>query len=251
MDPAKLGPLLEKHHLKLVSGWFSGQLLSGSVEDEKHRLERQLSTFKALGAPVMVYAETTGTVQNKQQIPASKRPRIRDEEFRDYGRQLTELAEYMAEYGVPMAYHHHMGTIVETEREVDLLMANTGPAVGLLLDTGHMTYAGGDVLGATRRHGKRINHVHCKDVRLSVLADARKKDLSFLDAVLAGVFTVPGDGGVDFTAFAKQLAANGYRGWAVVEAEQDPAKAPPLQYAKMGYAHLSRALTGAGFTIVQ
>lgn len=251
MDPAKLGPLLEKHHLQLVSGWFSGQLLSGSVEDEKHRMERQLSTFKALGAPVMVYAETTGTVQNKQQIPASKRPRIRDEEFRDYGRQLTELAEYMAEYGVPMAYHHHMGTIVETEREVDLLMANTGPAVGLLLDTGHMTYAGGDVLGATRRHGKRINHVHCKDVRLSVLTEARKKDLSFLDAVLAGVFTVPGDGGIDFTAFAKQLAANGYRGWAVVEAEQDPAKAPPLQYAKMGYAHLSRALTGAGFTIVQ
>jgi inosose dehydratase len=251
MDPAKLGPLLEKHHLKLVSGWFSGQLLSGSVEDEKHRMERQLGTFKALGAPVLVYAETTGTVQNKQQIPVSKRPRIRDEEFRDYGRQLTELAEYMAEFGVPMAYHHHMGTIVETEREVDLLMANTGPAVGLLLDTGHMTYAGGDVLGAARRHGKRINHVHCKDVRLSVLADARKKDLSFLDAVLAGVFTVPGDGGVDFTAFARQLAANGYHGWAVVEAEQDPAKAPPLQYAKMGHAHLTKALTGAGFTIVQ
>jgi inosose dehydratase len=144
-----------------------------------------------------------------------------------------------------------MGTIVETEREVDLLMANTGPAVGLLLDTGHMTYAGGDVLGATRRHGKRINHVHCKDVRLNVLAGARKKDLSFLDAVLAGVFTVPGDGGIDFGAFAKQLAENGYRGWTVVEAEQDPAKAPPLQYAKMGYAHLSSALKGAGFTIVQ
>jgi inosose dehydratase len=107
------------------------------------------------------------------------------------------------------------------------------------------------VLGATRRHGKRIKHVHCKDVRLDVLAEARKKDLSFLDAVLAGVFTVPGDGGVDFTAFAKQLAANGYRGWAVVEAEQDPAKAPPLQYAKMGHAHLTKTLTGAGFTIVQ
>jgi inosose dehydratase len=251
MDPAKLGPLLEKHHLKLVSGWFSGQLLIGSVEDEKHRMEQQLSTFKSLGAPVLVYAETTGTVQSKQQIPVSKRPRIRDEEFRDYGRQLTDLAEYTAEYGVPMAYHHHMGTIVETEHEVDLLMANTGPAVGLLLDTGHMTYAGGDVLGTTRRHGKRINHVHCKDVRLNVLAEARKRDLSFLDAVLAGVFTVPGDGGVDFAAFAKQLAENGYRGWAVVEAEQDPAKAPPLQYAKIGHAHLTRALTGAGFTIVQ
>jgi inosose dehydratase len=251
MDPAKLGPILEKHHLKLVSGWFSGQLLSGSIEDEKHRMETQLSTFKALGAPVMVYAETTGTVQNQQRIPVSKRPRIRDEEFRDYGRQLTDLAEYMADYGVPMAYHHHMGTVVENEHEVDLLMASTGPAVGLLLDTGHMTYAGGDVLGTTRRHGKRINHVHCKDVRLNVLAEARKRNLSFLDAVLAGVFTVPGDGGVDFTAFARQLAANGYHGWAVVEAEQDPAKAPPLQYARMGHAHLTKAFTGAGFTIVQ
>lgn len=249
MDPSKLGPLLRTHGLKLVSGWFSGRLLDGSVEKEKERMAHQFHTFKELGAPVMVYAETTGSVQGQQQVPVSRRPRIAASDFRDYGRKLTALAEHMAERGVPMAYHHHMGTIIETEAEVDLLMNHTGAAVGLLVDTGHITYAGGDPLAMTRRHAKRVNHVHCKDVRLPVLAEARAKDWSFLDAVLAGVFTVPGDGGVDFRAFAGLLAAIGYSGWAVVEAEQDPAKAPPLQYARMGHAHLTDVLTHAGLSI--
>jgi inosose dehydratase len=155
----------------------------------------------------------------------------------------------MAERGVPMAYHHHMGTIVESEAEVDLLMSNTGSAVGLLVDTGHITYAGGNPLAMTKRHANRVNHVHCKDVRLAVLKEARAKDWSFLDAVLAGVFTVPGDGGVDFAAFAKLLADIRYNGWAVVEAEQDPAKAPPFQYAKMGHDHLTKVFTEARITI--
>jgi inosose dehydratase len=249
MDPARLGPILRAHGLKLVSGWFSGRLLEGSVKKEKERMEQQLFTFKELGAPVMVYAETTGSVQGQRQTPVSRRPRLPDGEYRDYGRKLTAVAEYMAERGVPMAYHHHMGTIVETEPEVDLLMNHTGAAVGLLVDTGHITYAGGDPLAMTRRHARRVNHVHCKDVRLDVLAEARTKDWSFLDAVLAGVFTVPGDGGVDFRSFAKLLADIGYSGWTVVEAEQDPAKAPPLQYAKMGHAHLTKVFTEAGIAI--
>jgi inosose dehydratase len=149
-----------------------------------------------------------------------------------------------------MAYHHHMGTVIETESEVDLLMASTGPAVGLLIDTGHMTCAGGDPLAVTRRHAKRVSHVHCKDVRPQVLAEARAKDMSFLDAVLAGVFTVPGDGSIDFGAFAGLLAEIGYSGWAVVEAEQDPAKAPPFEYSKMGHDHLRRVFAAAGLDIV-
>jgi inosose dehydratase len=251
MDPSKLGPILKAHGLKLVSGWFSGRLLDGSVEKEKERMQQQLRTFKDLGAPVLVYAETAGSVQGTQQTPISRRPRIAASEFRDYGRTLTALAEYMADRGVPMAYHHHMGTIIETEAEVDLLMNHTGSAVGLLVDTGHITYAGGDPLGMTRRHAKRVNHVHCKDVRPKVLAEARAKDWSFLDAVLAGVFTVPGDGGVDFKSFAKLLADIGYSGWAVVEAEQDPVKAPPFEYAKMGHDHLTRVFADAGLIIVQ
>lgn len=250
LDPAVLGPILEKHELKLVSGWFSGGLLEHSVEREIERLEKQLATFAALGAPVMVYAETTGTVQNQQKVPVSQRPRIAARDFPAYGRKLTQVAEHLKRRGVPMAYHHHMGTIVENEIEIDLLMAATGPAVGLLIDTGHLTYAGGDVLSVTRRYASRVNHVHCKDVRRDVLTRARVEDLSFLDAVLAGVFTVPGDGCIDFSAFARVLAGIGYSGWAVVEAEQDPVKAPPLEYARIGHADLTRAFAAAGYSIV-
>jgi inosose dehydratase len=251
MDAAQLGPLLDAHGLKLVSGWFSGRLLEGSIEREKDRMERQLATFKALGAPVMVYAETTGSVQTQRQTPVSRRPRLGPDAFKDYGTRLTALAEYMAERGVPMTYHHHMGTIVESDAEIDLLMAHTGAAVGLLVDTGHIAYAGGDTLAVTRRHARRINHVHCKDVRPEVLAQARVRDLSFLEAVLAGVFTAPGDGGIDFAAFTKALADIGYDGWVVIEAEQDPVKAPPSKYVKMGHDHLIRLFTDAGVAIAR
>jgi inosose dehydratase len=251
MDAAKLGPLLDAHGLRLVSGWFSGRLLEGSVAREKERMERQLATFKALGAPVMVYAETTGSVQTARQTPVSRRPRLAADAFKDYGARLTALAEYMAERGVAMTYHHHMGTVVETDAEIDLLMTHTGAAVGLLVDTGHIAYAGGDCLAVTRRHATRINHVHCKDVRPAVLAQMRAEDSSFLDAVVAGVFTAPGDGGVDFAAFARLLADISYSGWAVVEVEQDPVKAPPFKYAKMGHDHMTRQLTAAGLAIAR
>jgi inosose dehydratase len=249
MDPKVLAPLLKAHRLALVSGWFSGELLSGSLEREKDRMATQLATFKALAAPILVYAETTGSVQARQDAGISKRPRLADSDFAAYGRKLTALAEWMAGEGVPMTYHHHMGTIVESQREVDLLIASTGPAVGLLLDTGHLTYAGADVLATTRRHARRINHVHCKDIRPEVLRRARQRDLSFLDAILEGVFTVPGDGMIDYYAFARLLAEIGYSGWVVVEAEQDPVKAPPGQYSKLGFDHLVQAFLAAGYEI--
>jgi inosose dehydratase len=251
MNARILRPKLEANRLKLVSGWFSGELLKRSVAAEKDRILAQMETFKSLGAPVLVYAETTDTVQNKIDIGLSKRPRLAAEDFRDYGRKLTQLAEWMADFGVAMTYHHHMGTVVETEREIDLLMANTGAAVGLLMDSGHLTFAGGDVVATTRRHGRRINHVHGKDLRWDVLKTTRQKDLSFLSAILEGVFTVPGDGFIDFHAFARVLHEIGYEGWVVVEAEQDPAKAPPLAYARMGHRHLTSAFEAAGYSIVE
>ncbi len=249
MDPAVLGPILEEYHLQLVSGWFSGRLLEVSVEEEKHRLETQLHTFKTLGAPVMVYAETSGSVQGLKQVPVSARPRMAEEDFPGYGEKLTAIAEHLAERGVPMAYHHHMGTVIETEPEVDLLMRHTGAAVGLLVDTGHLTFAGGDILGMTRRHAARINHVHCKDVRADVLTRVREQDMSFLDGVLDGVFTVPGDGSIDFAAFAQVLAEIGYAGWVVVEAEQDPVKANPFEYSRIGHDHLVEVFGQAGIDI--
>ena len=251
MDAAVLGPILQQHDLQLVSGWFSGRLLEVSVDQEIERMEQQLSTFKALGAPVMVYAETSGSVQSQRGTPVSQRPKLDPSDYPAYGKKLTTVAEHMAARGVPMAYHHHMGTVIETEAEIDLLMANTGPAVGLLIDTGHLTFAGGDVLATARRYGSRVNHVHCKDIRSTVLQRVREQNLSFLDGVLAGVFTVPGDGSIDFKAFARVLAEINYQGWAVVEAEQDPATAPPLEYARLGFMHLSEALTAAGLTIVK
>ena len=249
MDPKVLGPILKKHKLALISGWFSGELLNSTVKAEQKRMMAQIDTYKALGAPCYVYAETTGTVQNKMDAPLSSRPRLPEADFPAYGRKLTELAEWMADYGVPMTYHHHMGTIVETQREIDLLMRHTGKAVGLLLDTGHLTFAGGDVAETTRKHGRRINHVHCKDLRWDLLKQVRQKDMSFLRGVLEGVFTVPGDGFIDFHAFARTLFDIGYEGWVVVEAEQDPAKAPAYEYALMGRRHLTAAFEAAGYEI--
>ena len=251
MDPKVLGPILARHRLALASGWFSGELLSRSLEEEKARLADQMATFRVLGAPVLIYAETTGSVQSNIGVGVSKRPRLPDGDFPAYGRKLTALAEWMAGEGVRMAYHHHMGTIVENHREIDLLMARTGAAVGLLLDTGHLVYAGADIEETARRHGQRINHVHCKDIRPEVLKRARQKDQSFLAAILEGVFTVPGDGFIDYFALARRLADIGYEGWVVVEAEQDPAKAPPGAYSAMGRRHLTQAFDTAGFQILE
>jgi inosose dehydratase len=249
MDPKVLGPILRKHKLALISGWFSGELLNSTVKAEQKRMMAQIDTYKALGAPCYVYAETTGTVQNRMDAPLSSRPRLAEADFPSYGRKLTELAEWMADYGVPMTYHHHMGTIVETQREIDLLMRYTGKAVGLLLDTGHLTFAGGDVVETTRKHGRRINHVHCKDLRWDMLREVRQKDMSFLKGVLEGVFTVPGDGFIDFKGVLAEMKQHAYSGWLVVEAEQDPRKAHPLTYARTGYQNLRAMAEAAGLAV--
>ena len=176
---------------------------------------------------------------------------LSDDELSAYGRKLTAFADFCAEQGVPLSFHHHMGTAIESESDIDRLMAATGSSVGLLYDTGHLTFAGADVLRVLDKHGSRVNHVHAKDVRGSIAAGLRRDRESFLDAVLKGVYTVPGDGMVDFRAVAGRLAGIGYAGWFVVEAEQDPAKAPPLDYARIGHAALTEALTQAGYVIVE
>lgn len=213
----------------------------------------QMRCFTALGAPVMVYAETTGSVQARRDKPVADRPLLERKDMPDYGKKLSELAAWMKAQGCAMSYHHHMGTIVETEADIDLLMAHTGTEVGLLLDTGHLAFAAGDPIATTRRHARRINHVHCKDLRPDVHRRVLTTGMSFMDAVVEGVFTVPGDptGSIDFRAFAKLLAEIGYEGWVVVEAEQDPKKAHPSTYARMGHKELHEAFTAAGVTIAR
>jgi inosose dehydratase len=249
LDPQVLRPILAEHDLALITGWFSGELRHGTVDSEKERIAAQLRLFTELGAPVMVYAETTGTVQNRIEVPVADRPRMPHEEFKRYGEKLTHLAEWLRAEGCPMSFHHHMGTVVETEEEVDWLIANSGDEVGLLFDTGHLTFAGGRIPDTIRRHGRRINHVHCKDIRADVLERLRAENWSFLTGVIEGVFTVPGDGSIDFRQVAGLLAEIGYRGWVVVEAEQDPAKANPLEMARTGYRALTEAFGAAGFAI--
>lgn len=250
MDPKVLKPIMEDHQIELVSGWFSGRLLEVTVEEEKSRIREQLALFQAMGCPVMVYAETVGTVQGLIDIPVSQRPKLTPDQIRRYGEKLTKLAEFLRAEQCPMAFHHHMGTVIEIEEEVDRLMESTDEAVGLLLDTGHLTFAGGDVIATTERWGKRINHVHTKDIRADVLKKLRANDWSFLKGVLEGVFTVPGDGSIDFGAFMKTLKTIGYSGWVVVEAEQDPKKANPLKMAEIGMEALREAAAGAGIEIV-
>jgi inosose dehydratase len=250
-DPKELKPIMAAHGLQLITGWFSGELRQRSLEEEKQAVRAHLDLRVAMGSPVLVYAETTGTVQAAIDTPLEDRPRMPDHEFGAYGEKLTRLAEWMEREGINMAFHHHMGTVIETEREIDLLMANTGPEVGLLFDTGHLKFAGGDVLRTLHRHGHRVNHFHAKNIRPVIHAQLRNNRWSFLKGVMEGVFTVPGDtqGSVAFRDVVKVLAEIGYAGWMVVEAEQDPAKAHPLTYARMGHAELVACCRDAGLTI--
>ncbi|MDX7990990.1 myo-inosose-2 dehydratase [Xenorhabdus littoralis] len=235
-----LGPILAGHDLKLVSGWYSGELLTRSVEEEIAAVQPHLTLLRELGANVMVFAEVTHCIHGDQAKPVHLRPLFPAEQWQKYGEKLTEFARYTQSQGVQIAYHHHMGTVIESAEDIDNLMENTGEEVGLLLDTGHLTFAGDDPLAVTKRWCKRINHVHCKDIRPDVLKDVKNRKISFLDAVLSGVFTVPGDGCVDYPAIFEVLKSNHYNSWLVVEAEQDPAVAHPLTYATLGYNNLYR-----------
>lgn len=243
-EPAALKAALAPFGMECVSGWYSAELLLRDAEAEIAAMEPHLSLLKAMGSPVLVFAETSNAIHGSIATPLSRRPVMAEGGWTEFGRRMTRVAEHCRAQGVALVYHHHMGTVVQSQADIDALMAATGEAVHLLLDTGHATWAGADPAALARRHGARIAHVHAKDVRPAVMAEAAAKDWSFLTAVINGVYTVPGDGMVDYVAVFREL--KGYAGWVVVEAEQDPAKAHPLTYAKMGYANLVRDLRAAG-----
>ncbi len=240
-DRETLAAVLGRFGLKCVSGWYSAELLVWGVREELTRLRPHLELLKAMGSPVLVFAEVSHAVHGDLSRPLSERPVLTARDWRELGERLTEVAAATATEGVRLAYHHHMGTVVQSEADIDALMAATGPEVGLLLDTGHAAFAGADPAALARRHAPRIVHVHAKDVRAEVSTEARSGNWSFLRAVLAGVFTVPGDGDVAFEpVFA---ALRDYCGWVVLEAEQDPRIANPLTYATLGYRNLRRLVS--------
>jgi inosose dehydratase len=248
---AELRPVLEGHGLELVSGWFDGRILEREPEAEWEAILPHLTLLRDMGCRHVVYADVTAGTHGDPARKLSNRPKLAAEDWAGYGRKVTALAERMAAFGVGMAFHHHMGTIVQTGPEIDALMRHTGEAAGLLFDSGHCLFAGADPLDVLMRHVGRVVHVHCKDVRPAVMDKALGFDWSFMHAVLKGVYTVPGDGCIEFMPLLETLRAAEYGGWLVVEAEQDPRIAHPLTYARMGFGYLASAAEEAGFEVVE
>lgn len=245
-DPALLKPLLTGYGLDLVGGWYSGELLVRDVEAEIAAAQDHLALLKAMGSTVFVHAETSNAIHGQRGTPLSQTPRLDAAGWKGFGARMTGFAEYVQRQGLRFAYHHHLGTVVEGPDDLEAFLSATGEAVGLTLDTGHAALGGIDPVAAIRAHPLRIAHVHCKDIRPEVFAGVRAHDASFLDGVLAGMFTVPGDGGLDYAAVMRALADIGYSGWIVVEAEQDPAVADPRRYGELGLRTLEREAAAAG-----
>lgn len=239
-EPEVLIPLLEKHGLVLASGWYSGNLMTLTAEEEIAAMQCHIKLLKAAGCKAMVFGEVSNTVHGDINTPLSQRVILTMDEWKVYCEKLTVVADHLLnEHGIKLSFHHHVGTICETEDDINLMMELTGDAVHLTLDTGHITYGGGNPVTMIKRWGHRIGHMHFKDLRLDVMKTARDADKSFLNAVLDGVFTVPGTGDVNYDDVFAALKERGYKGWLLVEAEQDPAKANPLTYAKTAYENIT------------
>ncbi len=231
--------LLQPYGVELVSGWYSGRLAQHTVEKEILSAASHLDLLAQNSVKILVYGEVAGSIQGLW-VPLYKRPRFRtDSAWCAYAKRLTTFAQYtLRQYGIRLAYHHHMGAYVQSPADVDQLMELTGEEVGLLFDSGHITFAGGTAEKFLEKHLDRICHVHFKDVRSEIMQIAQNRSWSFLESVLNGVFTVPSDGAINFSPLIERLQAKGYQGWIVVEAEQDPIVAPSSVYAKKGYQTL-------------
>lgn len=237
-DAAALKPMLDEHGLALVSGWYSGRLLTRDSRAEIEAMRDHVALLAGMGCDVLIFAEVTGCVHSDPSIRLSQRPRIPGPEWKRFGERLSEVASACETEGLKLCYHHHMGTVVQSAHDIDALMAETSDRVFLLLDTGHALFAGADPVSLASLYGERIGHLHCKDIRPGVLRSYANRDSGFLDAVLGGAFTVPGDGCIDYPGVLSALREAGYSGWAVVEAEQDPSVANPVTYANLGYRNL-------------
>lgn len=248
LDPAGLKAVLEPRGLRFVSGWHSLNLLTNSVEEEKAAMQPALDLLKAMGSRVIIVCETSNAIHGNDDVALSTRPVLAEGEWARFGAGVEALAAFAAQQGIVLVYHHHMGTIVESEAEIDLLMQHTGPHAKLLLDTGHCLFGGGNPERVASRHMARVGHIHAKNVRPAIADQVRVEGLSFLEGVRRGVFTVPGDaeGGVDFLPVLKIAAQHGYEGWLVIEAEQDPDVRNPFDYQSLGLRSLKAFAREAG-----
>lgn len=244
----ELLPLLEKYKLNLCSGWYGANLRKNSVKEEIEVIQEQLKLFKDCNAPCMVFAEVSGSIQGDPKRKLSSRPQMNNDEWKSFNDKLSDMGKYLEDQGMPLAYHHHMGTVIETEDDTIRLLENTNDSVKLTLDTGHMLFAKGNSKKILENFSERLIHLHCKDIRKNVLEKSLKQDLSFRGAFLEGAFTVPGDGCIDYKPLFDILKKKNYSGWLVVEAEQDPSKANPFEFAKIGYNYLTKTLDKSGIS---
>lgn len=234
--PAKINALrraLNLRKLKIANSWFSTFLLKQPFYDVEAEFHKKCKFLKAMGAKVIGVSEQSRSIQGKSVPIFGDKPVMSEKEWAVFTDGLNHLGEIALEwYGINLTYHHHMGTVVQTEAEIERMMAETDPKfVSLLYDTGHLAYCGEDYMKILRKYIPRIKHVHLKDIRPNVIAEVRRDNLSFLDGVRKGTFTVPGDGAIDFAPVFEVIGDSDYTGWLLVEAEQDPALANPLEYA--------------------
>jgi inosose dehydratase len=243
-DPAELKSALDLRGLRVSEPWVSTYFtVSGMEQQTIDAFEDRLAFIKVMGGTDLVVAEFGGSSHVLPIALFANRPVFDDRQWDQLAGGLNRIGKIAADSGMRLCYHHHMGTGVMTRADIDRLMASTDPGlVHLLLDTGHLAFAGDDPLSAAQAHAGRIGHVHLKDIRPEIVSRVREENLSFQEAVEDGVFTVPGDGTIDFVPILEALGAVGYEGWLVVEAEQDPAKANPLEYALKARSYLREVL---------
>lgn len=240
-DPIQLKTALDKRGLSLSSAWFSTYFTEGEQFDlTLSRFLEHLSFTKQVGASYINLCECGHAIQQTDAaILGDAKPCFNEQQWQQLIKGLHTLGRIAQDFGMRTVYHYHAGTGVYNAQEIDFLMAHTNAdLVGLLLDTGHAAFADIDPIDLIKKYGQRIDYVHLKDIRLSVLNDVRAMGSSFMDAVRMGVFTVPGDGSLDFSAIFQALKQAQYQGWMIVEAEQDPARFPALIYAQKAYAYL-------------
>lgn len=247
-EAALLKAVLEPRKLRYVSGWHSLNLLINPVEEEKKAMQPALDLLKAMGSKVIIVCETSNAIHGDNDKPLSERPVLEEARWEEFSAGVEALAEYAAAQDIALVYHHHMGTVVQSEDEIDLLMQHTGPYTKLLLDTGHCLFGGGDPERVAKKHMGRVGHIHAKNVRPAIATEVGDQGLSFLEGVRRGVFTVPGDpdGGVDFVPVLKVAAEKAYQGWLVIEAEQNPDVRNPYQYQSLGLKSLKSFAREAG-----
>jgi inosose dehydratase len=234
---------LKLRNLKIAGQWFSSFIIRDGIQEVSQAFHQHCEYLQKVNAAVAVVSEQTYSVQGNDKNVFIEKPSFTDVEWETLCEGLNELGKVATQYGLKLVYHHHMGTGVQTLDEVDRLMVNTDSNfVHLLFDTGHIYVSDGDYMNLLEKHIDRIKHVHFKDVRRNIMENCKKEGKSFMQSFLAGMFTVPGDGCIDFTEPYKTLLEHNYKGWIVIEAEQDPSIAHPLEYALLTRKYIDENL---------